>query len=60
MQLHCSILSFLSIAFVSSTLGAHGAINSASPSVTLDEATVHGVHEGGTNSFLGIPYAQPP
>ncbi|TFK81844.1 carotenoid ester lipase [Polyporus arcularius HHB13444] len=30
------------------------------PSVKLDEAMVYGVHDGTTNSFLGIPYAQPP
>jgi acetylcholinesterase len=33
---------------------------SATPTVTLDNATVTGVASGTTNRFLGIPYAQPP
>ncbi|TBU30166.1 alpha/beta-hydrolase [Dichomitus squalens] len=36
------------------------ASESASPTVELDNATVVGVADGFTNSFLGIPYAQPP
>ena len=36
------------------------ASNALSPIVTLDLATVHGVSDGFTNAFYGIPYAQPP
>ena len=36
------------------------ASNALSPIVTLDFATVHGVSDGSTNAFYGIPYAQPP
>lgn len=32
----------------------------AAPTVTLDNATVTGAASGSINSFLGIPYAQPP
>ena len=30
------------------------------PSIRLDHATVTGVRTGSVESFLGIPYAQPP
>ena len=30
------------------------------PHVNIDNATVIGITDGTTNSFLGIPFAQPP
>ncbi|KAI0719825.1 carotenoid ester lipase [Cerioporus squamosus] len=55
--LYC-FLSFLAIA-ITCALGAPS-YPAGLPSVKLDEATVYGVHDNTTNSFLGIPYAQPP
>ncbi|TBU42414.1 alpha/beta-hydrolase [Dichomitus squalens] len=36
------------------------AVPPGAPIVTLDNATVFGTSDGWTNSFLGIPFAQPP
>ncbi|TBU30164.1 carotenoid ester lipase [Dichomitus squalens] len=36
------------------------AIPSGAPTIQLDEGTFFGVSNGVTNSFLGIPFAQPP
>ncbi|RPD61755.1 carotenoid ester lipase [Lentinus tigrinus ALCF2SS1-7] len=59
MLLHHSILSFLSIITIICAFAAPPNLTGP-PSVTLDEATVYGITDGMTNSFLGIPYAQPP
>ncbi|CAA7264886.1 unnamed protein product [Cyclocybe aegerita] len=35
-------------------------LSSDPPTVTLDSATVTGIHQGNLTKFLGIPFAQPP
>ena len=50
----------LALCVLCASAGPTPSSTTPSPTVLLDLATVHGVSDGYTNSFLGIPYAQPP
>ncbi len=50
----------ISALLYSSLTGAITADGSTAPTVQLDTATVVGTQSGSVDSFLGIPFAQPP